>query len=292
MDRFFFETSDQTRLCYYKNFKNSHELDVPVLVFNYGLVCSHQHWAEQILFFHQKGFPILIHDYRGHHESEGRDDISKITLTQLCFDLKELLDFLQVSEIAMLGHSMGVNLCLEFAILYPEKVKCCVLVCGTAIDPTHLMFKSYLHKLALPPLEKIVSGQPNLANKIFEKITINPIVQKLIHHQGFNTQHTPKGFIKTYTEKLASLGPSVFLQMLNEMRIQKISAQIHQVKCPCLIIAGGEDKVIPVQWQELLHQQITNSQYHLIEQGSHVPQIDFPDEVSNLILDFFRDLGS
>ena len=98
------------------------------MVFNYGLVCSNFHWEKQIEYFDRQGFSILIYDYRGHYQSSGKHNYDNITFRQLALDLSELLEHIGLTNVTLLGHSMGVNVCLEFARLYPEKASRMILI--------------------------------------------------------------------------------------------------------------------------------------------------------------------
>ena len=86
-----------------------------VIVFNYGLVCNNVHWEKQISYFDQKGHKILIHDYRGHFNSQGINDINQVTFQSIVNDLNTICERLELTEIILFGHSMGVNIALEFA---------------------------------------------------------------------------------------------------------------------------------------------------------------------------------
>jgi len=101
-----FQTSDNYNIWYSTNFQN--QPNQPVVVFNYGLVCTNQHWQYQIDYLNKKGFPILIQDLRGHYTKENVP-IQSITIHNFVQDLKQLLDLMNIKKTYMLGHSMGVN---------------------------------------------------------------------------------------------------------------------------------------------------------------------------------------
>lgn len=87
----YFTTSDRENIHFLINFNPSAPQKKPVLVFNYGLVCSMLHWKPQIEYFNQKNFPILAYDYRAHFSSSGRDKLENLTFDRMASDLKELL---------------------------------------------------------------------------------------------------------------------------------------------------------------------------------------------------------
>src|SRR5690606_17417899 len=119
------------RIHYIINFNPSNPPSKKPLIFNYGLVCNFEHWRPQLEFFHKKGFPILAYDYRGHFNSSGKENVESLNLKQFSIDLFELIQFLQLKNPVMLGHSMGVNLCIKFATIYPKTPSKIVLISGT-----------------------------------------------------------------------------------------------------------------------------------------------------------------
>ena len=83
----FFKTSDNEKIFYSLNFEPSSIPDAPTIIFNYGLVCSNHHWSLQVEHFHKLGFNIITHDYRGHYESSGIDNIKDITFQRISEDI-------------------------------------------------------------------------------------------------------------------------------------------------------------------------------------------------------------
>jgi pimeloyl-ACP methyl ester carboxylesterase len=65
-------------------------------------------------------FRITTCDLRGHGYSDVTPD--GYTTSQLARDLKGLLDVLGLEQPILVGHSFGADICLHFALLYPERV--------------------------------------------------------------------------------------------------------------------------------------------------------------------------
>ena len=67
------------------------ECQLPLVVFNYGLVCNNAHWQEQLPYFDSLGYPILIHDYRLHFDSALEAPIESLTFENIALDLHQVL---------------------------------------------------------------------------------------------------------------------------------------------------------------------------------------------------------
>ncbi len=271
----FLKISDGEQIFYTTNFKPTANLE-DVLVFNYGLVCSNFHYSKQIKYFDDLGFKILLHDYRGHYQSSGGHDLSQITFSRIANDLIELVDHLQIKSLHLIGHSMGVNVCLEFAKLYPKITKSMILISGTIIPVHNIMMDTHLTGPLKPILLGLMEKFPKEFDLFWKYGGWNPLVKRAIHAGGFNLEQVSDEFIQVYLNKLGQLGPQLFFHLVTEMHDHDILAFVHNIKTRTLLIGGTKDKVIPNFLQKLCHEKLENSELYLIHEGSHVPQVDFP----------------
>lgn len=278
----FFKTSDEEQIFYIKNFKSLNP-NRPVLVFNYGLVCSNHHWKFQTEFFDSQDFQILIHDYRGHFQSSGKDQLNKITFKQMAEDINSLCHSLGIKKAIMLGHSMGVNVCLQLAVDFPELVCGLVLISGTFMPVKDIMFDSNIMEFVSPLTEAAFQKYPSFINTLWSTLGMNPIIKEFIHSAGFNRKKVSSEFIDIYLTKIGQLGPEIFFQLFNEMANQNIISHLEKIKVPTLVIGGLKDNVIPNHLQRTLSSLLNNSETYFLKDGSHVPQADFPDLINERI---------
>jgi non-heme chloroperoxidase len=283
----FFKTQDREQIFYSTNFpvdfKTKHE---NVLVFNYGLVCSNHHWKYQLEWFDKQGYKILFHDYRGHFQSSGREELEKITFKQIAQDTDELLTHLGLDNVYYIGHSMGVNITLELARLYPARIKGMVLISGTTLPVKGVMFDTNLMEYIIPVAEEGLKRYREIFDVVWKTQAMNPMAVKLIHSQGFNEKKVSRDFIEIYMNRLSQLGPDLFMQLFGEMQKHDILGDLGTMNMPSLVIGGDKDNVIPYHLQLLLHQTLRNSELYLVKEGSHVPQVDFPEFINERIKQF------
>lgn len=283
----FFKTQDREQIFYSTNFlvdfKTKHK---NVIVFNYGLVCSNHHWKYQLDWFDKQGFKILFHDYRGHFQSSGKDDLTKITFKQIAQDTDELLSHLGLEDVFYVGHSMGVNITLELARLYPEKIKGMILISGTTLPVKGVMFDTNLMEYIIPMAEEGLKRYREIFDVVWKTQAMNPMAVKLIHSQGFNEKKVSREFIEIYMNRLSQLGPDLFMQLFGEMQKHDILGNLESMVMPSLVIGGDKDNVIPYHLQLLLHQTLRNSELYLVKEGSHVPQVDFPEFINERMRQF------
>ena len=278
----FYKTEDGEQIFFTTNFKPGKHKG-KVLIFNYGLVCSNHHWRDQISFFDELGYSILTHDYRGHYQSSSSQDLDKISFNQLAKDLNGLINHLNLTNNILLGHSMGVNISLEYSKLYSENVNKLVLISGTILPVHNIMMDTHLTGSLKPIILKIVEKFPKEFNLFWKYGGWNPVIKKMIHTGGFNIEKVSPEFIEIYLNKIGQLGPELFFQLIDQMQEHDILAFINQINTKTLIIGGNRDKVIPNFLQRLMHEKLKNSELYIIHQGSHVPQVDYPKNTNERI---------
>lgn len=278
------DIDENTKIQYWTNFEtNEDEKHDDVMVFNYGLVCNIRHFEYQISHFDKKGYKILLHDYRGHYESETKLGIETITFENIISDLNTLIKYLNIETSIHIGHSMGVNITIEYAFRYPEEVQKMILISGTIFPPQDVMFDSNLVDISEPYIKEIKDKWENQFKLVWKNAYLNPLASFMVWRGGFNTKKTRIDFVQYYMKKLGQLSPDIFFQLLDEMREQKVIKDLERIKTPCLIIGGDKDKVIPNYLQQILHKSLVNSELYIIKNGSHVPQVDFPEYINERI---------
>ena len=283
----FVKTEDNEQLLFTTNFNHDDEVE-NVLVFNYGLVCSNHHWSEQIKFFDELGYNILLHDYRGHYQSTGIHDVENITFERIATDLHQIISALNIKSFNILGHSMGVNVSLEFAKLFPEKLNRLVLISGTVVPLHNIMMDTHLTGPVKPLILDLLRKFPKEFELFWKYGGWNPIIKKIIHTGGFNVEQVSDEFIEIYLNKLGQLGPDLFFQLINQMHDHDILGHLNKIKNKTLVIGGNRDKVIPNFLQRLMHEKLNSAELYIIHEGSHVPQVDFPQMANERILEFLN----
>lgn len=277
----YFYTSDGIRIFYNTNFHPS-ELDHgrPVLVLVYGLLCSNNHFKYQIPYFEELGYQILIHDYRFHYASSQDGDIETCNFPNITKDLHELLAELKIEKSVFVGHSMGVNICLEHSRRYPEDMIGQILISGTVVPPQDIMFDSNMVDIVSPHLKIFTEKYPDLFKGFWKHSYKNPIAQYMIFDGGFNKKQVDMEFIQLYMKKISELPEQLFFHLLKLMHDHDVINHLETIAAPTLVIGGDKDKIIPNYLQRILTTHLQNSELYIVKDGSHVPQADFPDLIN------------
>jgi pimeloyl-ACP methyl ester carboxylesterase len=258
----------------------------PTLVLCDGVGCDGYIWKYLIPHFENR-YRVLHWHYRGHGRSGTPENLENLGIEECAEDLKQVLDDASAKQpVVLLGHSMGVQVILEFYHRYPERVLALVPVTGSygkAIDYVH---DSGLVKRIFP-LMQYATGK-------FHKLVLNfwrQMVGTDLAYWYSCTFEINEGLIKRedffpYLEHLSRMDPDVFLRTLAGAARHTAEPYLPDISAPTLIVAGEQDHFTPYWIQRRMHAMIPNSQLLTLPMGSHTGPIELP-ELTNLRIDKF-----
>lgn len=172
----------------------------------------------------------------------------------------------------LVGASMGGATALEFTLKYPELVKQLVL-----IDSVGCTKPPQIGKFLVPPLGNLATkflSLPQVRRGVSEKAyfdralaTEDALICASLHLQSPYWSEALINFTR-------SGGYSLLLDRLSEIQQQT------------LIIWGEQDRILGTKPARQLEQALPNSQLHWIPNCGHVPHLETPQIVADLILKF------
>ena len=272
----------------YKILRPQEKFNGTTIVLLYGLVCNNRHWEFQLEYFLNNGFQILLHNYRFHFGSYAYEQNieENLTFKKIAMDLEELLDHLEIDNIFLVGHSMGVNISLEFIKNSKKNIFGQVLISGNPLDPKDTMFNTDKSHEVIPLLKKSLQNNPKLFKFIWKNAHKVNFVRKIVLYGGFNPDQVKDEFVEFYLKKIGELEPEVFFQLIKEMAEQSLLTSLPFVKISTLIMGGDHDTIAPISSQLIFKNLIDHSEFYIIKDGSHVPQADFYSTVNQKIHQF------
>ncbi|KUO73089.1 MAG: alpha/beta hydrolase [Clostridia bacterium BRH_c25] len=103
------------------------------------ILCLHGRWGRgetwvDFMRHYGKTYRIIAPDQRGHGLSG--QPISKYTAEEMAADMVELLEFLKLDSVILVGHSMGGGIAGYLTAFYPELVKALAILDKSASGPT------------------------------------------------------------------------------------------------------------------------------------------------------------
>ena len=184
--------------------------------------------------------------------------------------LDGFLNELKIKRASLVGNSLGGWVAAAFTLAHPERVERLVLSDAAgyaAVSKT--MDPRALSALRLASREDIrYLGPLTFRDKRFyEDVDL-----------AFK-QHVSAGDNYTVNQLLDSMirGEDV------------LDNRLAAIKQPTLILWGREDKLIPLNFAERFHKEITGSRLEVIDNCGHMPHVECPKEFVTAVLEFLRD---
>jgi proline-specific peptidase len=232
-------------------------------------------------------FTLVFYDHRCNGRSTGAD-VTSMTMENLTADADALRQALGFEKWAVLGHSFGGYVAMEYALRYPQNLSHLLLV-DTGGENRWAQEKApeELAKRGFSPemvdlTRRYFNGQiePNemfpslmkLSNAYNPYTKLSQLPQMLIW--GLQTKLQPETFI--YSE-------SHFLKGWT------IMDRLREIKVPTLVMAGRQDFIYPPEHEEELAAAIPNSRLVFIDRAGHNPHDEQPAMTLKAVREFLAD---
>lgn len=228
-------------------------------------------------FLTQQGFRVLRYDLFGRGFSD-RPDV-QYNLDLFVDQLMGLLDVLGLGgPVSLVGLSMGGPVSATFTARHPGRVEKLVL-----IDPAgaRTLFVSRLVRvLAAPGIGETflnLAGNGGLLRTIATGIFNKHLVDEFAERYMVQVQY--KGFRNAI---LSTVRSGVVDSCIDTYR------QVGALKKPVLLLWGRHDTTVPLRHSEDLRAAMPGLELHILEDCSHIPHYEKPEETNALLLHFLR----
>jgi len=223
----------------------------PPLVYLHSTLGESSRWLP----FHQawaKHFTVYSPLHPGFGKSGGFDDISSIE--DMAFHYVELFDALGLEQVCLGGVSLGGWIAAEFAVRWPERVKC-LFLSGTP--------GLWVEQEPLPDLFRLM-GDPDK-------------IRKLLFHD-------PDGYMAEMLmggppDEERMLGVYQALTVLARLMWERpydprLPARLHRARCPTLLLWGDDDRLVPPSYAEAYRKCLPQAELKLIPQCGHLAMFE------------------
>ena len=261
------------------------------MLFCYGLVCRREHWRHQLNHF-TSGYQHITFDYRAHQRSAIPTNSTHLTLEWCANDAEDLIRYLKLKEVVVMGHSMGVAVASLLGQRAKDVVKGLILVCGSVSNPFERMFNSDRMDGLFKIYATLFENAPNAMSLIMRKLTeLNRLSFYLTARLGFNPYLAEEQDVLQYMEGVNSIAPSIFYSLITSYTQFDGRSDLPGIECPTLVISGTSDVLTPLKLQEEMAELIPKGILEKIPMGSHNAHMDLPDMVNHKIEEFLSHIN-
>jgi len=229
-------------------------------------------------------FALIFYDHRCNGRSTGAD-LSSMTWENLTADADALREALGFERWAVLGHSFGGMVALEYALRYPQSLSHLMLVdtCGDTWwvqqNAPAILAKRGYSESKVKTAQRFFNGKitpkeytpsmMKLASLYYHRLSLRQLVHDFI--LGLRMKTRPEALIFGYGQLLKGW---TVMDRLSEIRV------------PTLVMAGRDDFQFPPEHQAILADRVPKARLEIIERAGHNAPSERPAEVIQAIKDF------
>jgi pimeloyl-ACP methyl ester carboxylesterase len=260
----------------------------PPIILCSGISVSFLHWKYLVPALCKK-YRVIQWNYRGHGESETPTDYTTLTLSHLVEDLERLRSHLRIKKAALLGHSMGTQVILEYYRRYPNKVSALIPALGTY----EKLFDSFFDFAPSSQLFKLFYWlakfrHPGMVAS-WNLVHLNPFRMNYHLIKALKVIHPKKCSwtdIKPYFKHYKRLEMMTFFELAKSAQEHSAVDILSEIHVPTLVIGGAEDRFTPVELSRTMAKSIPGSEYLEIPDGSHAAFLEEPNLINKHVIQF------
>jgi len=239
------------------------------LIFIHGVGMRGDVWAPQVEYF-SNDYQVITYDFLGHGESPLPPE--EPVLDDYVEQLNNLLKYLDVALISLVGHSMGALISVAFALRYPEKVKALVPI-NIAFNRSEEAQKGVLNRASqILQTNKILNIEQTL-ERWFKNKTSADDLKRIDKVRNWLANTSPQGYGRAY--RLFALSDKVFLNKLSRLRP------------PVLYLTGDEDPNSTPAMSQQMAEETPNGSSNSLTGEAHMMSYIAANKVNPIIEQFF-----
>ncbi len=265
--------------------------DGPVLACCNGVGVSTFFWKYVVEHFSEHG-RVVVWDYVGHGRSDRPVDplTADLSVGRCAADLDRVLDAAGAEDAVLLGHSMGCQVILEYALQQPDRVRGLVPILGSAgrvLDTFYNQPRSYdvIHTLfrvarRLGPIFNVAAAP------LFDNSAVWSIAR---HGKLVDPYYTKPEDLLPYTQHLARLDFRLFLGMVLQCHAHDAFPHLADIAAPALVIAAERDYFTPLHVSRRMVASLVDAEMMVLADGTHAALIEQPATLNHRVERFLRE---
>lgn len=285
-------SDDGTRLRVWTNDPDG-TLEGPTVVLCNGLGTGPYTWPA--LLDPDCGVRVVSWNHRGTGGSDRPADPSRVRIEEFVEDALSVMDHFAIERGVLMGWSMGVNTMFELAVAHPERVSGLFAVAGVPGDTFATMLAPF--RLLPRPVARAVTV--NLARTLkYTGRVFTPIVRRLpvgtrtiavLNRTGFMFPMPDRELAATAVrEFLATPVDWYFHLALNTSR--HVRVRLSRIEVPVCFVAASYDLMAGARDMLSAAERVEDATYVELR-GSHFIQMEQPEQVHELLLEFLERVG-
>jgi pimeloyl-ACP methyl ester carboxylesterase len=282
----FLETPDGAEI--YFEVQGPDRAEGPDVVLCDGLGCDGFVWR-YLLPVLRRRHRILHWNYRGHGRSSLPPEPDRIGMQHTCDDLVQVMERVGFQDAVVFGHSMGVQVALEFHRQQSARVKGLALLCGSYGNPLDTFHDTNFMRHVLPLMRETVERYPEQARKGMHTFAKTEIPLAIAVRTEMNGELIHRTDVEAYFNHLARMTPLAFVRTLDSLAAHTALDHLPRVDVPALVIAGERDQFTPRWLSERMAKALPRAELLVIHDGTHTAPLERPELVNQRVERFLAE---
>ena len=218
--------------------------------------------------FLSEDYHLILPDLAGHGENERKQGLDYSINGQATF-LKSFLEKLDIKKFNLVGNSMGGHTAAAYAVKYPNDLNNLILLdaAGIKIDD-HVVYGGF-------------------GKEIENKEELNAVLQRVFYKVPSLPGPIADYMIKTINNSKDFVDDTLIPAIKNG-KYFNLKDDVQSIKAPTLVLQGKHDEVVSFNIAEYYRDHIPNANLVVIQNASHSPQLEVPEEVAIAIKNFIQ----
>jgi 3-oxoadipate enol-lactonase len=229
-------------------------------------------------------YRIITWDYRGLFASDSPKSKRKLSVAHHVDDIMAILDAEKVERAVFAGWSMGVQISLDVAASFPERIAGLVLLNGTH---GHVLATGFQPLISIPFLPKRLHAILDWLqdhDEVAQQLARVSRVAEVPMWLGMRlTAGSRAGEVTPLLARYMDdvLGPSFlnYLRLFQELDAHSTYHLLREIKAPALIIAGMLDVLTPPYQSAEMARRMPNAEFIRLWRSSHFSMLERPEVV-------------
>ncbi len=235
--------------------------DSPPVVLLHGMLGDLSNWTNTIGALAKNGYRVIAPVLPVYDLPMKQTSVSGL-VDFTCNFLSEI----QITQVALVGNSLGGHVALLFALQYPDRVSAMILSgasgiyeVGMGTSTPRRQDRSFIRERAAVTFYDPSHATDELVEEMYEIVNDRSRVVRLI-------------------------------KMARATKEEKVVDQLATVTTPTLLVWGRDDVITPPDVAKTFAERMPNARLRFIEQCGHAPMIEHPLLFNRLMLDFLREV--
>ncbi len=228
-------------------------------------------WRQQVKFFSQS-YQVLTVDLPGHGKSEWQ----KVSLAQMASDLKDILKFLRLERLTVIGSSLGGLLALKLYELSAQNIKKIIFV-GSM--PRFAKSEDYPFGLDIDQIRKL-----NRQLKTSYPSIINIFFRSLFTKEERESRRFK--WLEKFRRSDEAPIKEALVEYLDILEEEDLTEVLKNIRLPLQFINGREDYICNRQTVAFLKTLVPQARFDHFDHCGHFPFLSKPYEFNEVLNHF------